>query len=494
MDMRNISRRDFLRASALTAAGLVAAQCVAPPATQPPPAEGEAPAVPATEAPAAAPPAAEEVTLEIMAPASEYTTVYQEIWDVYQAENPGITCNVFGLNEDTTAAYQAKVAGGYLPHIENTTLLQLYVDKTNYQTCVNLGEIGFPWFDRWTFDVENAWSDMYGLPGPRTLEIFEGLNCTWVYHADLMEEAGLDPRKDVKTWDDMKRWLQAGTDWANQNDDVVAFWDNAWQPYMHSRHYPDVVAIAFPDGQREQQVATFMGEAKFNAPDSPYRHAFEFLKEATDKGWLAEGWWTKEWEVDMESAFIAKETVMCLHGPWIWDKVAAGNPDAELLGLPPSPPAEGQSDWNFHQWSPDINRQYFIRTGVEELPEWEQVKHAFFWFFSPKVVAMRAEAEGRMVTYKLDEPLEMQGPQWLGVRKDIGNPDGPLPDVNIVNSIEGWKQASVYAVKGSKEVWDYRANGNQPIWAGVMSGEMTVQDALDWAQNNWENDYEGLPL
>ena len=63
-----LSRRDFLRVSAMTTAGLVAAGCVVP-ATEAPPAATEAPA--AMEAPAEAPPA-EEVTLDVMTPASEY--------------------------------------------------------------------------------------------------------------------------------------------------------------------------------------------------------------------------------------------------------------------------------------------------------------------------------------------------------------------------------------------------------------------------------------
>jgi ABC-type glycerol-3-phosphate transport system substrate-binding protein len=95
-----ISRRDFLRASALTAAGLVAAGCGAP-ATQAPSAATEAPAA-ATEAPAAEAPVAEEVTLDVMQ-IDEYEGQYEEIWSVYEAQNPGTKINVFPLNEDMAA-------------------------------------------------------------------------------------------------------------------------------------------------------------------------------------------------------------------------------------------------------------------------------------------------------------------------------------------------------------------------------------------------------
>jgi ABC-type glycerol-3-phosphate transport system substrate-binding protein len=148
MSKTNLSRRDFLRASAVTAAGLVAAGCAVP-ATEAPPAE-EAPAEEpaATEAPAAEAPAGEAVTLDIMSLA-EYEGPYREIWNVFQAGHEGINVNVFSINEDTAAAHEAKVAGGYLPAIELTQEMQIFFDKNNYEMAVNLGELDFPWWDRW---------------------------------------------------------------------------------------------------------------------------------------------------------------------------------------------------------------------------------------------------------------------------------------------------------------------------------------------------------
>ena len=112
MSKRMLNRRDFLKASALTAAGLVAAGCGAPAA--PAPSEStEAPAA-ATEAPAAAAPSGEAVTLDIMSPLSEYEAPYREIWNVFEASHPDIKVNLFSINEDTAAAHEAKVAGGWL--------------------------------------------------------------------------------------------------------------------------------------------------------------------------------------------------------------------------------------------------------------------------------------------------------------------------------------------------------------------------------------------
>ncbi|MCS6825229.1 MAG: twin-arginine translocation signal domain-containing protein, partial [Caldilinea sp.] len=168
MTSNNLSRRDFLRISALTAVGLTLAGCPAPAA---------APA-PAAQAPAAQAPEAAVVTLDVMSLA-EYEAPYREIWNYFQSKNPGIKINVFSINEDTAAAHEAKVAGGYLPAIELTQEMQIFFDKSNYEMAVNLGEIPFEWWDRWEFDVKNMWSDLHKLPGPRSLDFFQGFVMTW---------------------------------------------------------------------------------------------------------------------------------------------------------------------------------------------------------------------------------------------------------------------------------------------------------------------------
>jgi ABC-type glycerol-3-phosphate transport system substrate-binding protein len=486
-----LNRRDFLKASALTAAGLVAAGCGAPAA--PAPSEStEAPAA-ATEAPAAAAPSGEAVTLDIMSPLSEYEAPYREIWNVFEASHPDIKVNLFSINEDTAAAHEAKVAGGWLPSFENTQELQILASTDNYELFVDLSSFDFPWWDRFTFDVKNTWPEMYGLPGPRTLSIFQGYVGTWQYNADLMDKAGLDPINDVKSWDDMKKWLDEGTAWTAGEPDVDHFWNQAWHNWWFGMNLMDEIALAFPDGQRDRQIECFMGEAKFNAPDSPYRHIYEFYKEANDKGWIPESFWTRQWEGDMEAAYIAGNSVMMLHGPWVWDKALAAGSTFEQRGIPMTPPAEGQSPWVQGAASPNIDMDFFIRAGNEEAPHWEQTKTAWNWFFSPEAVPIRAQAEGRKVLYKLDEPLELKGPQYTYVLKEIGEPGGLWEDAVWEEGITGVVKAGPYLKKGAKGVWDWAANGNNVVFADVLQGKITVQDALDMAQRNWEESYEGLP-
>ncbi len=495
MTKHYISRREFLRVSALTAAGLVAASCAAPP---PAAAPTQAPAAeaPKEEAPAAEAPAAAEVTLDVMSLA-EYEGPYREIWNVFQASHPGIKINVFSINEDTAAAHEAKVAGGYLPAIELTQEMQIFFDKSNYEMAVNLGELDFPWWDKWQFDVKNMWADLHGLPGPRSLDVFQGFVMTWQYNKELMDKAGLDPHRDVKSWDDLKKWLTAGTEWAAKTDGVDYFWNQAWHNWIFGNNYTDCIPLAFPDGQRARQVDCWLGKAKFDAEDSPYRHFYEFFKEANDNGWMPENMTQRQWEGDMEASYIAAKSVMMLHGPWVWDKALAagsafavsGNQD----GLPATPPAEGQAVWMQSALPPNIDNQWFIRTGNEKTPHWEQTQVAWNWFWSPEAIPYKAQAEGRWPLYDLDEPLELQGPQFVKVLSQIGTPDGLWAKAEFEQDLTGNVSASPYRKKGSKGVWDWESNGNNQVMADVLSGKISVQEALSIAQKNWDESFEGLP-
>jgi hypothetical protein len=478
MNKNKLSRRDFLHVCGLATAGVVVAKCA--PTT--------------TEAPGpTAPPPPGDITLDIMSPVSEYEGPYREIWNVFEAKHPGIKVNLFSINEDTAAAHEAKVAGGFLPAFENTQEMQIFFNKDNYGIALNLSEIDFQWFDRWTYDVKNAWANLYNLPGPRSLDIFQGFVMTWQYNGDLMERAGLDPHRDVKSWDDLIKWLDEGTAWVKTQPDANHFWDQAWHNWVFGMNYMDVIPLAFPDGQRERQVDCFLGKAKFNAEDSPYRHTYEFYKMANDRGWLPDRMWTRIWEGDMEAGYIGGKSVMMMHGPWVWDKALAAGSTFKQEGLPATPPAEGQGTWMQSALPPTIDAQYFIRTGVDQLPEWPQILTAWNWFFSPEAIPMRAQAEGRYPMYKLDEELDLKGPQFQAVLKDIGHAGGKWADAKFEEGLTGIVEAGPYQKKGSRGVWDWESNGNNQVFADLLTGKIDVQGALDIAQRNWDESYEGLP-
>jgi ABC-type glycerol-3-phosphate transport system substrate-binding protein len=469
--MKKFSRREFLRMSALAAAGVAATGLKPAKLTAAPPAEA--------------------VTLDCMSLA-EYEGPYREIWNVFEATHEGIKINTFSINEDTAAAHEAKVAGGYLPAIELTQEMQIFFNKDNYQMAVDLSSFDFPWWDRFTFDAKNAWANLYGLPGPRSLDPFQGYVFTWQYNGDLMDQAGLDPQRDVKSWEDMEKWIEEGTKWAASEPDVDYFWNQAWHNWGFW-HFVEVWPLAWQDGSRQRQADCFLGKAKFNAEDSPVRHSYEWYKKANDNGWIPEKMWTRLWEGDMEASYIAGKSVMMMHGPWVWDKALAAGSTFDQRGLPSTPPADGGT-WLQYAAPPNIDNQWFMRAEVQELPEWPQIMEAWNWFFSPEAIPMRSQAEGRVPLYNLDEPLDLQGPQYQAVLKEIGTEGGKWAEAKFEEGLTGTILAGPYRKKGSKGVWDWEANGNNVVFADLLSGKITVQEALDIAQRNWEESYEGLPL
>ena len=490
--MKNLSRREMLKLMGLGAGGAALAAC----GTTPDPTE-EAAAPAATEVPEAEAPEAPEapmeaVTLDVIARQPEYLNLQQQIWDIFERENPDIKINLFAVNEDEYAALQAKIAGGYIPHIATTPVTTQDSATESYQLFYNLSELSeedFTWWDRWTFDIKNAFTNIYGLPGPRALDVMAPWTCSWHWHQDLMGEAGLDPRS-VKTWEELNELLEKGTEWANSNPDVDYFLDQGWHGLVVGQ-WAQAWALAFPDGQQEKQNACWLNKAKFNGPDSPWRPVWQWLKDSYDKGILPESFWTREWETDFEASYIAKKSVMVFHGPWLWDKTLAADPTVVQLGLPASPPAAGQDTWM--QWVANIDtfRWYALMEGVQNLPEFPQVKKAWAWWHSPAVVKMRAEGIGSPVVYTLDEPLELEGAaQWEGVRKDIDVAGGLFENTKFVDPANwGVAQAAAYRIPGTTDTFDQ--NGNAPAKIGeLMTGAITVQDFLDWAQANYEASYD----
>jgi len=484
MTERKMSRRDFMRISAMSAAGAVLARC-APVATP------EAPSAEPTAAPAeATAPPVGEVTLDVYTDLSEYHNQYRQILDIFEQDNPGVKINLMETTEGGQEALAAKIAGGYFPAMEVVAITgnAVRINAENYQNFVDLSTIDFPYWDNWKFDVKNAWSQMYGLPGPRCLGAYAGWVTTWLYHEDLMTAAGLNPRDDVKTWDDMKAWLAAGTAWAKSQG--LIFWDQGWLPDWTGNTILEYLPCGFTE--KSKTVACWKGEAKFNSKDSPYGYALDFIKEAYDKGWIAKDWWTREWETDMESSYAAKKSVVQNHGPWIWDKAAATDPTAKQLGFPNTPPASPDLKWVQWQWDPDIDmgEAFCMRSANEKGANWETTKKLFIWWNSPDVIRLRCEGIGMTPIVDLDPPAVLQSPQYVGVLKDIDTPGGKWENVKYETTLSGELQMAPKRKAGSPGVWDYESGNITSKIADLCNGKLSVQQVLDWAQANWEASYQ----
>ncbi|MDQ3249413.1 MAG: ABC transporter substrate-binding protein [Chloroflexota bacterium] len=488
MSNKSLSRREFLRISALTGAGLAVVACVPAPQPGAPAAE---PAAANTPEPAA--PAAEGITLDVVMDTPEYQNQHRQIFDIFEEENPGITINYTTHSEDGQQAYVAKVAGGYTPAMETawSSGNSFRINKDNFDVAVDLSTIDYPYFGDFLYDLEGSWANIYGEPGPRLIDPFLGVVMTWMFHQDLLEPAGLNPIGRVNTWDDLKAWHDEGAAWAKTQD--MIWWDQGWlNPWFGWHLHYDTIPLAFPDGQREQQLACWRGEKPFNAEDSPYRHTPEFYKEAYDKGWLPQNFWTRKWEEDMESSFAAKKSAVMLHGPWPWDKTLGIDPAAQQAGLPATPPAEGQTQWMQLQSDPGLDtgsQAMFIRTGNESKPEWEQVKQLFIWWHSPEIIKLRGEAIGFIPAVKLDPPADLQGPQLVDTVLEIEKPGGKWEQVKWERSVSGETQMGAQRKGGSPGVWDVESGNIAKNWADMMTGALSVQEYLDMAQANYEASY-----
>jgi hypothetical protein len=86
--------------------------------------------------------------------------------------------------------------------------------------------------------------------------------------------------------------------------------------------------------------------------------------------------------------------------------------------------------------------------------------------------------------------LDLQGPQYQKVLKEFGTEGGLWADGQWEQGLNGTVSASPYRKKGSKGVWDWESNGNNETMADLLQGKITVQEALDKAQANWEASYE----
>jgi ABC-type glycerol-3-phosphate transport system substrate-binding protein len=485
MKNHELSRRAFLRYSALGAGGMVLAACTTVPAA---PAQA-----PAGADSGAAAPAQEQVVLDVISDTPEYQNQNQQILDLFTEVHPEARVQMIAHSEDGQPAFVAKVAGGYVPAMETAWASgnSFKINQDTYDVAIDLSTIDYPYFDLFLYDLKNSWSNIYGQPGPRLIDPFLGVVMTWQYHKDMLEAAGLDPQGNVKSFDDLKMWLDEGSQWAKTQN--MLFWDQAWlNPWFGWHLNYDTMPLAFPEGQREHQIAAWKGEKKFNGEDSPYRGYLEFFKEAYEKGWLPESFWTRKWEEDMESSFAAKKSAVMLHGPWTFDKTMAIDPTAVMAAFPATPPAAGQSQWMQLQSDPGIDtgsQAMFMRTGNETKAEWELVKELFTWWHSPEIIKLRAEAIGFVPAVQLDPPADIQGGQYKAIISQIDNPEGLYPDVKWERSISGELQMGAQRKGGSPGTWDVESGNIATNWANLMTGQITVQDYLDLAQKNYDASY-----
>ena len=486
MNRRRFTRRDFMRLTATAAGASVLASCkqTTPAAVEPTEikqvaTEAKAAVATATEAVAAGP---MEFKLEFLTQLPEYAAGYQQIWDLYLAENPHISFEMLTYTEGAAAeALDAKRAGGWFPSIDSRFL----INQHNYQELLNLLETDFPWFDRWTYDVKTAWANTFRVDN--YLPVISHSNnyiLGWLYHQDLMEKAGLDPNQ-IKTWEDFEKFLDEGSKWAAADGEVDYFWERAgggWVIIEALGAYSSAWEVGHPDRQKEAMMTL-----NLSGDDSPFRPALDFLVRAYENGWLPKEWWLREHEPDMEANFVAKKGALIHHGPWMWDKVLSADPTAQLDGFPSSPPSEngGPAKWIHMRDFPSIDGGMCMDKRVKDLSEYAEIQKAFNWWHSPEIVKLRCEVEGNEPAYKTDEPVELESPQYVKYTSEFA-PGGRWADLEVLyfSPLQIW---APYARENGQLIWEWDWSD---VTRKVMTKEMTQVEFLQWIEDQAALNFE----
>ena len=422
---------------------------------------------------------AADVELEVSATQPEYYAQDRAIWDIYEEQNPGVKIKLFSINEDTESAYQARVAAGDPADIRGL----IFPTNDNYKTYVNLNQIGYPNWDIFSYDARSVFEQTNGIKGyAPALNVRQGLFFTFVYYEDFIATTGLDP-KSIRNVDDLRGFLAALKPYVEKNNDIEYVLDIGWHPRVWGRWMMEAWGIGLGASKQDFRDL-WAGKIQWtDQAKNPFVPAFKLAKEFTDKGYFPAKWWNRAWEQEYEASFISGRSAVAYHGPWIWNKVNAQNPDAKLNGFLFPPNARGEI-W---QDSITADRGSALYAAKKGGPKWDASLKAFKWWTSPEVIKMRAEAIGFIPALK---PQYMKGfksenPQWVTVIAPAVN--GELGKVSFDASLGGQTAAGAFHKSGTPFVIEDNAMAQEI--GKYMAGETSLDALLKTLQKRWEFSY-----
>lgn len=419
------------------------------------------------------------VTLEIVASQPEYLAQEQEIWALYTEANPHVTVKLISINEDTEAAFNTRVAAGDAPD------LQLYatVDKNNYTTYQNLADIGYPYWDLLTYDAINLYSNTYATEAGYApcLYPYGGTTFSFIYHADLMEKAGLTP--NIKTFEDLDKFLADLKVYADANG-YASTLDLGWHSWCIFSQTLDDLAVALGTTQEELKDLWINRKIAWNdVENNPYVPAFEKLKEWYDKGYLPQKWWTRAWETDYEAGFAAKSSILAYHGPWLWTKVETIDPAAQLSGF--CFPANDKG--LIQNGSIDAAKGTVLFACNKDGENQAEAVKAFIWWNSPEIIKIRAEAFGgvpMMDMTSVGSP-ELAATQYLEVQRPIM--EGEFGDVAFDSAQWARDAAGAYMNKDGQDVT--AADDMAVHYGDYFEGKITIEQLMQICQDRFDMYY-----
>jgi len=315
------------------------------------------------------------------------------------------------------------------------------------------------------------------------LSLWSNSAFAFVYYADEMEKANLDP-ESIKTWTDMDEFLEKLKAYVDKNPQFSYVLDTGWDAWIWGDCIPIPWAQSLNGGSTLAQRDLYTGKIRWDdMTKNPYVVVFEKLKEYYDKGYLPKNFWTRQWEPDFEAGFIAKKSLLCYHGPWIWDKVIQANPDAKLGGflLPAS------NEGLIALGAPSFITGEAIYAAHKDKPIFEEIKKAFIWWTSPEIIKQISESLGRIPTMDLKA---VGAPNIDKVYyKEVMKPllSGEL-GANIKFDMDRWPSyISKYRTEGKPPVFEDDANIT--LYSDYFTGKITLEDFMKALQKRFDENY-----
>lgn len=424
----------------------------------------------------------EVYTVNVRSYVPEYDVYERQMWDLFEQKYPNIKINMRSYNEDEWPAFNARMAAGDPPADMSA---DIWIEKEHLQYYANLEEIDFKNWDNYQYDAKSFFKDSFGIDFVPAVNAYAGPFYTFLYYKDEMDKLGLDPKKTVRTLDDLRAFLAELKKHVDKSPDLNYVWDFGWH-FAVSGHALINALSHSAGGTVEQQCDLFMGKIKWDDVNkNPLVPGLKLLKEFYEKGYMPKRWWTRHWESDFESSFINKKSLLTWHGPWIWDKVLAVNPGKELDGFV-LPPAPDGSVWTH----PVRQMGCVIYKSSLNKPNFEAVVTAFNWWTSPEAVKMQAEVRGHIPLYDLSSVggVSLRHPQYLKVLKPLN--EGFFGDLRWENSLNGKDMALPFKKIGTAEVTS--ADAFASALGDYLEGKITLASLLEMMKKRWENAYPEL--
>lgn len=423
---------------------------------------------------------AQEIEIEVTATQPEYMAQDRGIWDLYEEENPSVKIKLISINEDTEAAYQTRVAAGDPADIRSNVT---FIDQDNYSVYADLRDLECANWDLFSYDAKNSFEDTHGIAVQPAINVRNNPYRSFVYYEDVMADLGIDP-KSVKTLDDLEALLAQLKQVVDTNDDYNYVLDVGWLAGAWGRFNSEVWSVGF-GATKEEIRDLYLGRIAWtDEENNPYVPFYKKLKEWYQKGYMPERWWARNWEQEFEASFISGKSLMVYHGPWIFSKVLAQRPDAQLNGFTWPVNKEGKT------WGPEVTSNY--GSGIYKVnadkPNAEEVKKALCWWISPEVVKYRAEAIGFVPAMDLSDVggVDLVNDQWVKIIGPIVN--GKVEGVAFDQSLCGMCVAAKYRVPGTPQAT--QDNQYAQIMGDYIEGKTELGEMLATLQERWDRAYD----